>query len=76
MASRRDSTLFRGLRQTTTLDSGAPLNTNAPNEKPVSNLVDSLSDRLFKKDYLDRKLERHHITGIYLPSNAKSHLTI
>ena len=38
----------------------------ANNEKPSNRLADTLSDKLFKKDALDRKLERHHITGIQL----------
>ena len=36
---------------------------NADKERSTSKLADTLSDRLFKKDGLDRKLERNHITG-------------
>ena len=35
----------------------------ADNETSASKLADTLSDKIFKKDVLDRKLERHHITG-------------
>ncbi|CAF9921060.1 MAG: Cationic amino acid transporter 2 [Heterodermia speciosa] len=37
---------------------------SADNETSASKLADTVSDTLFKKDSLDRKLERHHITGI------------
>ena len=36
---------------------------HADNETSASKLADTLSDKLFRKDVLDRKLERHHITG-------------
>ena len=36
---------------------------SADNETSASKLADTVSDTLFKKDSLDRKLERHHITG-------------
>ena len=32
-------------------------------ENPKKRLADTLSDKLFEKDRLDRQLERHHVTG-------------
>ena len=57
MALRRASELFNHLEQ------GERQEVKTGDKRSASKLADTLSDKVFKKDSLDRKLERHHITG-------------
>ena len=60
MAPRRPSKLLDHIELTITKPRQ---DANADDERPANKLADTLSDKLFKKDSLDRKLERHQITG-------------
>ncbi|KAL8796525.1 MAG: hypothetical protein Q9195_001199 [Heterodermia aff. obscurata] len=63
MAPRRASKLFDHIELTVDPVAELRQDVNADDETSASKLADTLSDKLFKKDVLDRKLERHHITG-------------
>lgn len=68
MASRYK--LFKGLPNVTvkpaSADLESPQNVHMEKERSNKRLADTLSDKLFKKDRLDRQLERHHVTGIHV----------
>ena len=63
MAPRRPSKLFDHIELTANPTAGPRRDVNADNKRSASKLAETLSDKLFRKDVLDRKLERHHITG-------------
>lgn len=64
MVSRGVSKIFPPVRTTVDLDDESSQDVPTNSENFGRKVADTLSDRLFKKDCLDRKLERHHITGI------------
>lgn len=64
MVSRGASKIFPQIQVTADSDLESSPNVSANNDTFGRRLADTLSDQLFKKDCLDRKLERHHITGI------------
>lgn len=69
MPPRGASKLFKGINGTvkpTHSDPEAFHDVPTNKEQPSNRLADTLSDKLFKKDALDRKLERHHVTGIQI----------
>lgn len=63
MAPRRASKIFDHIELTVNPVAEQRQDPHADNERSANKLADTLSDKLFKKDSLDRKLERHHITG-------------
>ena len=56
-------TLRRSSEFLNQIERGARHDANTDDKTSASKLADTLSDKLFKKDSLDRKLKRHHITG-------------
>ena len=63
MAPRRPSKISDHIKMTVNAVPETRQDANADNEASASKLADTVSDTLFRKDSLDRKLERHHITG-------------
>ena len=66
MVSRGASKIFPQVHVTVDPDLESSPDVSVNNDTFSRRLADTLSDRLFRKDCLDRKLERHHITGIPL----------
>ena len=64
MVSRGVSKIFPPVQTTVVPDDESSQDVPTNSENFGRKVADTLSDRLFKKDCLDRKLERHHITGI------------
>ncbi|KAL8830688.1 MAG: hypothetical protein Q9191_001293 [Dirinaria sp. TL-2023a] len=64
MGPRRPSKIFPQVQVDVDTDLESSHDAPAHGNTLGRRLADTLSDQLFKKDCLDRKLERHHITGI------------
>ena len=63
MVTGRASAVFRDIPSTFEQELDTSNELTGKRERFGSNLAESLSDKLFRRDCLDRKLERHHITG-------------
>lgn len=64
------SSIFKDFGVNARADAASLHDAEAEKDMTSNRLVDAMNSRLFKRDCLDRKLERHHVTGMGLPSAA------